>query len=118
MANSVTVKLEGVNGFLDRARLLVPRVKRAVQTEVATAALLIESDAKRLSPVDTGLNRAEIHTDFSADRLASRVSAGTEYAVFLEFGRKGQRAQPFLFPAYEKNRAAFVANLKAALKLF
>lgn len=118
MAGSVSVRLEGAEGFANRVKLLLPQVRRRVQDAVALSALLIETDAKRFAPVDTGRLRASIHADFAADRLSAEVADGVSYGIFVEFGRRGQRAQPFLFPAYEKNRLAFVANLKQALKLF
>lgn len=112
------MRLDGAPGLLNQLRLLVPRVRQAAGDTVAETLLLIETDAKRLSPVDTGRNRAAIHSNLAANRLSGTVEAGTEYAVFLEFGTRYQRAQPFLFPAYERNRLAFLANMKRALKLF
>lgn len=118
MANSVSIRLKGVEGIANKLKLFVPRIRAAAGDTISETALLIETDAKLLSPVDTGLNRAEIHSEITPNRLSAAVYAGTSYAVFLEFGTRYMRAQPFLFPAYEKNRAAFVARLKANLKLF
>lgn len=39
------------------------------------------------------------------------VSAGTEYAQALEFGSKRMAARPFLGPAVEKCREAFIAGI-------
>lgn len=118
MASSVSIELKGLNSALDRVKLLVPRIRQRVGDTVAETLLLIETDAKLLSPVDTGLNRAQIHSELAPNRLSGTVEAGTSYAVFLEFGTRYMAPRPFLFPAYEKNRAAFVARLKANLKLF
>jgi HK97 gp10 family phage protein len=118
VANSVSIQLKGVEGLLNRAKLLVPRIKAGVQQTVAETALLIETDAKLFAPVDTGRLRASIHAEIAPNGLSATVEAGVDYAVFLEFGTRRQRAQPFLFPAYEKNRLAFVAALKRNLKLF
>ena len=117
-ANSISVKLQGVEGFKAKALNLIGSVRRGTQATVAETLLLIETDAKLFSPVDTGLNRAEIHTEIAANGLSGEVIAGTDYAIHLEFGTRFQRAQPFLFPAYEKNRQRFVALLKANTKLF
>lgn len=107
-----------MSGLVDRVKLLVPRVRAGAEAAVAQTALLIETDAKLFSPVDTGLNRSQIYTEIAPSKLGARVSANTEYAVFLELGTRYQRAQPFLFPAFEKNRQAFLALLKANTKLF
>ena len=117
-ANSVTIDVQGVSGLLNKLKLLVPRIREGTQLAVAQTALLIETDAKLLSPVDTGLNRAEIHTDIAPNGLSAAVIAGTEYAVFLEFGSRRMAARPFLHPAYEKNRLGFLALLKANTKFF
>lgn len=118
MANSVSVEIRGIEGLKAKALSLIPRVKAGVQQTVAETLLLIETDAKLLSPVDTGLNRAEIHSERAANGLSGAVLAGTSYAVYLEFGTRYMRARPFLFPAYEKNRLAFLTALKRNIKLF
>lgn len=104
--------------MLDRAKLLVPRIRAGVQQTVAETALLIESDAKQFAPVDTGRLRSSIHADIAPNGLSATVATNVSYAIFLEMGTRYQRAQPFMFPAFEKNRAAFVSNLKRNLKLF
>lgn len=118
MASSVSIQLKGFDTLLSRAKLLLPRVKAGAQEAVAEMALLIETDAKLLAPVDTGRLRSSIHSEFSPDRLRAMVLDGVTYGKYLEFGTRYIRARPFLFPAYEKNRPAFVALLKAKTKLF
>jgi HK97 gp10 family phage protein len=112
MATSITIK--GLPSLGNKLRLLVPSTRAAVREAVATTALLIESDAKRFSPVDTGLNRSQIHANIAPNGLSATVTANTSYSVFLEFGTRFQKAQPFLGPAFEKNRGAFIASLKRA----
>lgn len=117
-ANSVSIQLVGDDSLKRKLLSLLPKYRAGTIAAVAETALLIETDAKLLSPVDTGLNRAEIHSEFAPDRLSAKVEAGTEYAVFLEFGTRYMAARPFLFPAYEKNRARFLQLLKANFKVF
>lgn len=54
------------------------------------------------------------------DKIGKQTAAVTDYATAYEIAHyiliTGIRPQPFLFPAYEKNRIVLVANLKAALK--
>lgn len=118
MASSVSIELKGFDSLLSRAKLLVPRVRAGAQEAVAEIALLIETEAKLLAPVDTGRLRASIHTELSPDKLKAMVLDGVTYGVFLEFGTRYIKARPFLFPAYEKYRGTFVALLKAKTKLF
>ena len=117
-ANSVSVQIQGLDGLLSKIRSLVPRIREGTRLAVAQTALLVETDAKLFSPVDTGLNRAEIHTEIAPNGLSAAVIAGSEYAVFLEFGTRRMPARPFMHPAYEKNRLGFLALLKANTKLF
>ena len=118
MANSVSVRLDGVDGFLSKARALIPRVRENTRQAVHLSLLLIESDAKAFCPVDTGRLRASIHAEPDANGLGGTVSTNVSYAGAQEFGTRYMKAQPYLVPAYEKNRLAFLANLKAATKLF
>jgi HK97 gp10 family phage protein len=86
-----------------------------VEAELDTTALLIETTAKELAPVDTGRLRSSIHVEKPA-RFTRSVETNVEYAPFLELGTRYQRAQPFLFPAYEQHRQRFLTNLQQALK--
>ena len=76
-----------------------------------TIGLLIESTAKELCPVDTGRLRASIHYD----RTAGTVSTNVVYAPFQEFGTVRHRAQPFLFPAAERWRQAYINQCREAI---
>lgn len=118
MANRVVAKVEGASGVINKLKLLVPKVRQAAQDAVAQTALSIESDAKQLAPVDTGRLRASISITFAPDRLSAEVGTNVSYAVHQEFGTRYQPGTPFLGPAYEMNRAAFLANMKQALKVF
>lgn len=118
MASSIKVELRGAQGVISKLKLLVPRIRTATEQAVAQTALLIETDAKLNAPVDTGRLRSSIHTEIAPNKLSAMVLDGVTYGVFLEFGTRYIRARPFLFPAYEKNRGAFVALLKANTKLF
>lgn len=118
MASSVRVELKGADSLISKVKLLVPRIRAATEQAVAQTALLIETDAKLLAPVDTGRLRASIHTEIAPNKLSAMVLDGVTYGIFLEVGTRYIKARPFLFPAYEKNRGAFLALLKANTKLF
>ncbi|ALW86331.1 hypothetical protein AUC43_15310 [Hymenobacter sedentarius] len=111
----MTVKLEGAESFLGKLRVYATGASKRVQQTVAASLLQIESDAKDLAPVDTGLLRGSIHANLSG-RLAGSVTVSVNYAKWVEFGNGRNKPQPFLYPAYHKNKAAFLANLKEALK--
>jgi len=114
MSDFTGIKLTGVEGLRNKLRVLLPATRAAVREAVATSALLLESDAKALAPVDTGRLRSSIHTEISSDGLSAVVETGVDYSYFLEFGTRYIAARPFFGPAYEKNRLPFIARLKAA----
>lgn len=118
MASRVVARVEGASGLINKIKLLVPKVRQAAQDAVALTALQVESTAKELAPVDTGRLRASIGITFAADRLSAEVGSNVEYAIFIEAGTRYMAAQPFLGPAFEQHRAAFLANMKQALKVF
>jgi HK97 gp10 family phage protein len=109
-----SIQLKGVGSLLNKVRLLVPKTRAAAQDAVAETLLFIETDAKLLSAVDSGYNRANIHADRAPNGLSGTVTASASYAVFLENGTIYMKAQPFLGPAFNKNRGAFLARLKKA----
>jgi len=72
--------------------------------------LLVEAEAKKLCPVDTGKLRASI-TPVIESWAAGYIGTNTEYAPYVEFGTRKMAAQPFLEPA-------FIEGKKQAGKVF
>lgn len=87
------------------------------------AALMVEADAKRLCPVDTGRLRSSITHNVDEGKLKAQVTAGgkyydgsplkkgasggtnVKYAVYVELGTYKMAAQPYLRPALANNKA-------------
>lgn len=111
-SNRIEVQITGVGSLKNKLRALFPKAQSEIRKRVAEALLLIETDAKLFAPVDTGRLRSSIHAEFAPNGLSGSVGTNVSYGPAIEFGTGRARAQPFLFPAYEKNRAAFLANLK------
>ncbi len=61
--------------------------------------LLVEAEAKKLCPVDTGKLRASI-TPVIESWAAGYVGTNTNYAPYVEYGTRKMDAQPFLEPAF------------------
>ena len=56
----------------------------------------MEELAKRFAPVDTGRLKNSIHlTPMHSGATEYVLAAGTDYAVFVEFGTVHQRPQPY-----------------------
>lgn len=80
--------------------------------------LMIETPAKAKAPVLTGNLRRSIHTEVSTggEKAEARVGTNVEYGPHVEFGTSSQRAQPYLRPAYDGNKAAAVDEVADVLK--
>lgn len=111
---AASIQLKDAKGLLNQVRLLVPKTRAAVRTAVAQTALLIETDAKQNAPVDTGRLRSSIAADIAPNGLSATVGSNVTYAGPVEFGARGRAGKMFLTNAAEKNKGAFVANLKKA----
>lgn len=101
-------------------------VQLNVKRSIALGALAVQRDAKVLSPVDTGRNRASIDFEIYDNGYSANVGTNVEYAKRLELyeiyhlhharGPYQGEPTPFLNPALEKNRQEIFRNIREALK--
>ena len=71
-----------------------------VDKELLDGGLLIEQEAKRLSPVKTGRHRDGIHLVHKL--LQITISDSDDYGIFLEFGTIKMSPRPHFRPAFYK----------------
>lgn len=115
---------------------LTAALKKAVSQVVRKAALDLEAEAKTRAPVDTGFLRNSIYSvthegsDYGQDasdptgdsylldevekpkdETTAYVAVGANYGVFQELGTSKMAAQPYLIPAADAIRPAFVAAM-------
>lgn len=100
----------------DNLDVLQEEVKKRVKAAVAATAFNIEAVAKVYCPVDTGRLRNSISTRFTESGLGAEISPHTDYAVFVEFGTRFMRPQPYMYPAAVTNYPPFISALNWALK--
>lgn len=91
-----------------------PAIRRNIQggakAAVAKAARDIEGHAKSRAPVDTGFLRNSILASMvSTDHW--RVAVGAHYGIYVEYGTRHTRAQPYFIPAIEAVLPAFRAAM-------
>ena len=86
---------------------LVKEVEQKLFGNMEKACLVVELDAKRMAPVDTGrLQQSITHeVERKPKEVIGRVGTNVEYAVYVEYGTSVMSAQPYLRPALEKNRS-------------
>lgn len=86
---------------------IAERLPEAVSAIVRKAAFDVEANAKSVVPVDTGKLKNSISSEFPSQTKAI-IAPHTEYAVYVEYGTRKQRAQPYMRPAAEKVAPAFL----------
>lgn len=87
--------------------------RRASQIVRATGAR-VERDAKAGAPVDTGYLRSSITTSNTGggDTTSAEVSVGANYGIYQEFGTSRMAPHPFLIPAFDRNKPAFLQAME------
>jgi HK97 gp10 family phage protein len=102
----------GVTIDVDTAALdaLIARAA-GVEALVAKYTALVEAEAKRLAPVETGHLRDEIHSELTA--MAGTVISDVPYSAAQEYGTARQAGTAFMRPALERYREAFLAEVAA-----
>lgn len=113
MAHRTTITVR----FNHLPRLSAEAVVRA-KVAVAKAAFDIEAHAKTVVPVDTGNLKNSIQTQIEADGLTATVGPrAVEYALYVEYGTSRMGAQPYMRPAAEVVRPAFIAAMQQIVKV-
>ena len=117
----------------DNLPALSKQATELAKQAVAKAAFDIEGQAKMVVPVDTGFLKSTISTQVGAagrhsppgsdshqhspaNDLTAYVGPHTEYAANVEYGL-GQRPQPYMRPAAERVRPAFIEAMKQIAKM-
>lgn len=116
-------KVKGLDQLLANLSGLGGNIKSTVRVGLDRGAKKIQKNAKLLCPVDTGQLRSSIKTksEETQDGAKAEVYTNVEYAAYVEFGTgirgassnidrpegvsynsqwKGQKAQPYMSPAY------------------
>lgn len=137
----VSVYVVGQENLRKKIQYMTHSAGQRVKAAVNDGALAIQKDAKMNCPVDTGRLRSSIQIQFLLSGLAATVGSNVVYAPFVEYGtgpfgkytntsplpsgyaygpRKGnwlgQKAKPYLFPAFEKHRKAIQDAVADAIK--
>ena len=118
--------------FVDNSKAAKRELERAAIRGLTKAAMLVESQAVLLVPVNTGGLRSSIGYQVNESELVAYIGTNCEYAIYVEFGtgefaengngRKGGwlyktpngevrftygiPPQPYLRPAFRKNQKA------------
>lgn len=97
---------------------VINTVSNKLEVAIMKAVLIVEADAKKMCPVDTGRLRASITHEvlkLADDIYQGRIGTNVEYAEYVELGTDKMPAQPYLRPALENNRDKIEKLIRAAL---
>ena len=111
----MSVRIEGMGRLRATLLRVTGEAERTTQREVKRAALNVQNGARERVPVDTGRLRNSIAHEVDANGLNATIGTNLEYAPYVEFGTQRMRERPYLFPALEEERAAFLARLRREL---
>ncbi|AEB75899.1 HK97-gp10 family putative phage morphogenesis protein [Clostridium botulinum] len=116
--------------FRDNSRACKSAIKMANIKWLKAAALVIQSQAKALAPVNTSNLKTSINYKIQVSKLEAYIGTNADYAVYVEFGTgefaengqgrkggwgyvdpggkfhftKGMKPKPYLRPAYRQNK--------------
>lgn len=109
-------RVEGKDRLIRRIRSIAAGMKRGGDSGASESAERIKDRARALAPVDTGKLRDSIKVEKVATGKYE-VGPGDEvdYALFVELGTSRTRAQPYMRPAIEAERAQFVRNVRGSV---
>ena len=103
---AITIEIKNLNEALSKFDKMSKEVKKEIKEEVAASALNIQSNAKRLAPVNLGKLRQSIYTEEKskgANEFMYIIGAAAKYAPYIEFGTGGKVSIPSGF-SDEANR--------------
>ena len=130
----VEIEVKNAENVIKKLSRLPPDAKQAMSRGLVIAGHLVEADAKRLCPVDTGRLRSSITTE-KIDWDEVHIGTNVVYGPYIEYGtgphdivpvfakalhfnktfakivhHPGTREQPFLRPALHQN-ASKIRNI-------
>lgn len=72
-------------------------IDQQIERALMSSAILVQGAAVKNAPKDTGTLKASITREVGRD--TANIGTSLEYAPYVEFGTRRQRAQPYLKPA-------------------
>ena len=78
------------------------------------AGIIVQGDAKRRCPVDSGNLKGSINREKFLDR--AEIGTNVEYAEHVEYGTRHMKAQSYLRPAIDENRRGLLKRLAELMR--
>lgn len=110
----MAVRLKGVNEL--KIALKKKADLGAVKQVVKQNGAKLQVEAQRNAPVDTGNLKRSIRLDISDGGLTAKSEAAAEYAPYVEWGTRYMEAQPYMKPAFNKQKEQFRRDMDRLTK--
>lgn len=120
----LTLNISGIDKIYEQFSTLNKRAKESVKNEVNASSLKIQTNAKRLAPVNFGELRNSIYLKEidSKDGFVFSVGTRVSYAPYIEFGTGGKVSIPKGFESeaamFKGRKGGTFAELVKALTLW
>ena len=106
------ITFHGVGKFIAHMEKLQTASDTKVGHSVKKHGAGLQQKEMRAVPVDTGFLKRSILLTMSDGGLTATVEPTANYAAYVEYGTRFQRAQPYIRPSYEKQVDEFTDEMK------
>lgn len=113
MGSSV-IKVIGAEEFT--AALATKGLLKSAKKIVRNNTVEMTAEAKRLAPYETGFLMNSIQMNSEDSGMRGLTTATAEYSAYLEYGTRYQASQPFMAPAYNKQKEQFKKDMDRLMK--
>lgn len=112
------IKVEGLEELQKKlkANATLDDVKKVVRHNGAELQRKIQGNADFKKGYQTGTTKRSVGLEIKDSGLTAESGAETEYAPYLEYGTRFMEAQPFVRPAYDKQKKEFQNDLKKLVR--
>lgn len=107
----VTYRVKGLEQFVRKAKQSGGKLSKAVDKELGLSSLRVEKEAKYLAPWDTGWLSMNIYANKQSE-MRYEVVSPVFYSIYVELGTRYMAAQPFLYPALNKEHWILMSRLR------
>lgn len=101
----------GVRITYNRLPEIAKKLPELAGAVVKKTAFDLKANVQEKAPVDTGYLKSLIKAEMTGNQSA-KVGAYADYAYWVEYGTRKMAARPYMRPAADKARKAFVEAMK------
>jgi HK97 gp10 family phage protein len=109
-----SIKIEGLDKLQAalKKNITLNDVKKIVKQNGAE----LQTKAQREVPVDTGTLKRSIGLELPNGGMTAEIEPTAEYAAYVEYGTRFQRAQPYLKPSLREQQRQFKSDMQKLVK--